>query len=493
MPNINPDNHAYVEDHSCLSAIIRVTEYFRHIRKRIASLRGQGFRAVPLILTEDISGAFESIDHEVIDQILETFFSEDGDFDIRGSIRSYLKRESWVTDRTTGERLLINKTHPTKTAPQGSSLSPTLWRLFDAVFTKIYKDTITANIAHESSIVDDFMHVAYADDHLTVVLLKFPDDVCASAMSTAIDDTARLFRGILDCATRCVGCSINAAKSEVLVADPDSTCNMEAKNEFTWLGYSLRLTKDHRLMFTDTKMIARFKHTLAVARSVFQYVRSMYVRWRIYKVYIAPIIDWYLPVVAHKPRHDLAKNNAIESFQHQLLSLVTGASSKVSTAGLTNVCFEPPVAFKLKRLCARLDDYVYRDIAQLRTGGTYGVPSGTQRSLRSGIVSVSAWPGADRKDFGDNIVTLAEDFRTDKKDKILREKFRKKKNRKNGKFGGTTGGFGQNVTDSQTDGDDDTDNNSSEFNPQKIAKWVKEKNSIVQNFARMRALGIVPD
>ena len=178
-----------------------------------------------------------------------------------------------------------------------------------------------------------------------------------------------------------------------------------------------------------------------------------------------------------------------------MLSLVTGASSKVSTKGLTDICFEPPASFKLKRLCARLDDYVYRDLAQLRGGSATCVSQSDRRSLRSGVVQVSAWPGADRRDFGDNIATLADDFRN-ADHKILREKFRKKKNRKMGKTGGTrgdSGGTQNNNTDSQNGADDSSDNHSSEFNPKKIEKWVKEKNSIVQHYARLRAMNISPD
>ena len=51
-----------------------------------------------------------------------------------------------------------------------------------------------------------------------------------------------------------------------------------------------------------------------MTRAIFQNVRSEYVRWRIFTVYIAPIIEWYLPTITHLPRHDLAKNNPWRAF-----------------------------------------------------------------------------------------------------------------------------------------------------------------------------------
>ena len=71
---------------------------------------------------------------------------------------------------------------------------------------------------------------------------------------------------------------LNLTKSEVILADTSMATNLCAKTEFTWLGHSLKITQDHRLMFTDTTMLARFKRTLGMVRSVFQYVSSLYVR-----------------------------------------------------------------------------------------------------------------------------------------------------------------------------------------------------------------------
>ena len=68
-------------------------------------------------------------------------------------------------------------------------------------------------------------------------------------------------------------------------------------------------------------MLARFKRTEIMTRSVFQYIKSRQVRRRIYQVYVAPVIEWYLPVIMLKAKTAGSKLNAIESFQHKMMCL----------------------------------------------------------------------------------------------------------------------------------------------------------------------------
>ena len=302
----------------------------------------------------------------------------------------------------------------------------------------------------------EYKHVAYADDHLTVVGLAVPGEASHEMISALVRGVVLGIRDALDTATRSAGCCLNLTKSEVILADPSMATDLGAKTEFTWLGYSLKITQDHRLMFTETKMLARFKRTLGMVRSVFQYVSSLYVRWRIYKVYISPIIDWYLPVIAHKPRHALAQNNSVESFQHQLLALVTGASTSASTKGLEQVCEEPPVSFKLRRLCSRLDQYVFRNPTV--PGAQLSQPlQHEERVLRSGVRVIEKDPVlTDRKDFGDNIYLLAKEFASDtaSRDKYVRNKGRNREKR--------------------------------DFDIQGVQNWVKTCNSEIQRRIRQR-------
>ena len=126
-------------------------------------------------------------------------------------------------------------------------------------------------------------------------------------------------------------------------------------------------------------------------------------------MYIAPIIEWFLPTLVNKPIHDLARKSKIESFQFQVLCLVTGASQRCSAKGLEHVCAERPVSLKLRKFAAGFSKHVDRDIVKLMVGdGSHK----TTRKLRSKAApSAQAWPGADQKDFGDRIAILAHSYR----------------------------------------------------------------------------------
>ena len=112
-------------------------------------------------------------------------------------LRSYLDRESHVHDRATGKREKIEKKFRSRTTPQGSILSPTLWRIYDAIFTKIYKDHVE-KIVDAYDWVDSFHHVSYADDHITVMVIAVDKNLCNTKVSALIDALAGACRTLLD-------------------------------------------------------------------------------------------------------------------------------------------------------------------------------------------------------------------------------------------------------------------------------------------------------
>ena len=83
------------------------------------------------------------------------------------------------------------------------------------------------------------MMMSYADDHMTIALLKLPKGTTDIIKHKHLAAFAKLARTLLDFATKSVGCGVNAKKSEIVVITSlcmDDLC----KNEFIWLGYSLR-------------------------------------------------------------------------------------------------------------------------------------------------------------------------------------------------------------------------------------------------------------
>ena len=85
-------------------------------------------------------------------------------------IQSYLNRRAYVRE---GDQLvLIKKKFGERSAPQGSLLSPLMWRYFDGLFSRLYTNSLL-EIMKRCEYLVDFEHVSYADDHLTVVLVKW--------------------------------------------------------------------------------------------------------------------------------------------------------------------------------------------------------------------------------------------------------------------------------------------------------------------------------
>ena len=169
------------------------------------------------------------------------------------------------------------------------------------------------------------------------------------------------------------------------------------------------MTDDCRIMFTDTKLIGRINKTINLACSVFQYLKSVFVRWRVFKVYIAPIIEWYLPTLVHKPRNAGSKPNLLESFQHRMLCMVSGACRSCNRSGLEEVMREMPIRFKMAKLGARMARYATREVADLLVGEGLGTTN-TQVVMRLRRNRVKnnfcKWKGTDKLDLGDQLHIL---------------------------------------------------------------------------------------
>ena len=78
--------------------------------------------------------------------------------------------------------------------------------------------------------MDDFCHVAYADDHLTVIVLRFQIHERKGVVEKVTEVVICKCRQLLDLATRIVGCGINPAKSEVLMAPKRLVTGIDARS-----------------------------------------------------------------------------------------------------------------------------------------------------------------------------------------------------------------------------------------------------------------------
>ena len=132
------DNHAYIANCSCLTAVLAVMESMKRVRI-LQKEAGKDYTVIPIVIAEDISSALESIDHVLIGEVLDCVYNLEGDFRLKDTIMSYLDRESWIIDRKTQEKAKLEKTYIDTTSPQSSTLSSALWRIYDGIFTHMHK------------------------------------------------------------------------------------------------------------------------------------------------------------------------------------------------------------------------------------------------------------------------------------------------------------------------------------------------------------------
>merc|ERR1712071_122603 len=86
-------------------------------------------------------------------------------------VKSYLTRQCKVSN---DKEMLKLRGNPGRSTPQGSSISPKFWRIHDQIFSKIYHNKIAKTAREMGGHVVYHKHIAYADDHITILALKLP-------------------------------------------------------------------------------------------------------------------------------------------------------------------------------------------------------------------------------------------------------------------------------------------------------------------------------
>ena len=162
IDDCNTENNAYFPGKSCITAMLDVSEHMKELRGRREELRKIGKKLVVIFEAEDISSAFESIDHIAIELFSEATIDElNSNIKLKEQFKSYLNRQSYVTKRGTNLRLKVEKRYEDRTSPQGSILSPAFWRIFDKIFSHMYKKSMDKFLENDC-FIDSYKHVAYA-------------------------------------------------------------------------------------------------------------------------------------------------------------------------------------------------------------------------------------------------------------------------------------------------------------------------------------------
>ena len=399
----NRDNHAYTQNHSIFSAIANLIATTEDINKLNDTLltrpERRNHKILPIIIAEDISGAFESLHHESIASCISHMHQlhhypvhERKKIQIKLDllVQSYLTRKSRVSNDK--EQLELHN-RAGRSTPQGSSISPKFWRIHDQLFSRIYQNRINATIGALGQHVIYHKHIAYADDHITVLAVKIPTAAIDNKQKTHVflenvaklEKTIHFFRSHLAKATELVGSKINPAKTEIIVQAPYNDHVTLAKQEFKWLGYTLKLNTSGKLIVTDTQITKKTVSLSILLEDIYKYIPSLKTRIRIYKVWAAPVIEFFLL----QQILDNTQRSKLESVQHkcicEALRLIPDGTPKQDVIEAVN---EISIDRKCQRFAAGLSNTptVKALIADdLETAEIYH----TTKSTRSGTVTAN--------------------------------------------------------------------------------------------------------
>ena len=444
----NPDNHAYTSGKSIQSAIVDCQKHLLSARNPLLkdrTLGAESYKYITCISTDDIKSAFESVEHDLIETIIERSFRGDFEIKMNSLIKSFLVRDAVAIERkrindggcvsnnnnnggcasdnnnnggcvsnnsnaNTGSNnggqafsstneltVKLTRRYANKTAPQGSLLSPLLWRLYDAVFTSLYKQGMQMAVSEKIYNIFRVDHVSYADDHISVFTLKVPRNYKDEDIAKDIRGAMLLCRGMLKDSTVALGCGVNPTKSENIISDDWQAPLKEidetfvTKSSFKWLGYHLQLTPDGQLKFDTVTIIAKFKVLRTLRDNIFQYTNSITLKLKIYKTYFAPFIEFYAPVVVQG--NELNLGTEVHKFQHDCICKATGACYTTSRNELEKRTGESPVLFKVIRLAIRLQlggntlaaEQKAREEADKKNEEIYGAPIEKERITRKRV------------------------------------------------------------------------------------------------------------
>ena len=386
IDDLNYDNHAYKSKRACMTAITAAQRTFLTDQLKAAGLDLTGKKIITSISLDDISGAFESVDHVIISYLFEKLFKKEERFDIKGVILSYLNRDAKVVGDDTAETYDL-ATRALRSIPQGSILSPLLWRLFDGVFTQMYKNTFPTILETNKDIVA-ITHIAYADDHMTIFSILVDANKSNDEIGKRLSWIFDLLRSLLKDATCALGSDINPAKSEsIVLVELAQHINLKDKtdkdpsNEFKWLGYHLLINDKMMIEFNEIKIKETINAVISFRTKAFSYTSSIGLRWRIYKVYISPFVELFLPLVIQSPSTGPRAKTTIHDLQHRSICLALGLPYTAGRREIEIYLGEKSVEEKAQRMADRIIDVLNIERPNLCTANE--IPC--DRTSRSGV------------------------------------------------------------------------------------------------------------
>ena len=161
-PDLNEKNHAYVEKRSCLTAICAA---MADIESKKHEKCPEGCVRVLALSLDDASSAFECIPHRAIEYWCQESLNCQ-EIPMDKFVASYLARTSFALNEHGEPAVEIKKRYVKRTSPQGSILSPFFWRIFDMIFSEIFREFLDVAV-EEIPELESYSDENFADDKYT--------------------------------------------------------------------------------------------------------------------------------------------------------------------------------------------------------------------------------------------------------------------------------------------------------------------------------------
>ena len=161
-------------------------------------------------------------------------------------------------------------------------------------------------------------------------------------------------RSALAAATETIGSKINPLKTEIVMTNKFAAHVKLAKIQFKWLGYSFEINVSNAIHITDKQINAKSTTFNIMFTDLLSYVDSLAMRIKMYKVWAAPVIEFFL---LQEAMNNTVKSK-LEPLQHQCLTKVCSLSFRGVSMTNTNQAFgELSIELKLFRFAKSLTSF----------------------------------------------------------------------------------------------------------------------------------------
>ena len=217
-------NHAYKIGLNCQTAVFDVDQFIKD--------KELGWHSCAIFI--DLRGAYESVEHRIIKYLIQKKSDT-----LANLTHQYVAgRKASITNNISRKEDVILNYRKNRSIPQGSIVSPWVFRQYCGLFSKWLTDTITLSDDSTTRLV------GYADDHVIIVNAKSID----IALNTAIKYVEK-FKRICEC----LGVAFAPEKTEILLEEEKDVWVMgnciRTSNLIVWLGYSLVLNRKSNVEF----------------------------------------------------------------------------------------------------------------------------------------------------------------------------------------------------------------------------------------------------